>query len=183
MSENSNRVSVAFSLFFIQVFTWKLPMKCRSCLYLLPQSKGLVYLLSSQGHSPSSAVFCFHLYFGTLPPLLIFKCCVLQFKDHKDKPSLGGILSDSPAPCPAFWAGPTGVSFPEAAADGRRRQPVSSPLAAWQHQPAGGVWQAEEMAQEAAQTPSPAAVQWPLGSDRRQVSHDCCGPCPLPAAS
>lgn len=113
----------------------------------------------------------------------IFKRCVLQFKDDKDKPSLGGTLSDSPAPCPAFWAGPTGISFPEAAADGRRRQPVSSPLVAWQHQPAGGVWQAEEMAQEAAQTPSPEAVQRPLGSDRRRVSHGWCGPCPLPAGS
>lgn len=133
-------------------------------------------LLSSLGHPPSSAIFWFHLCFGTLPLLLIFKRCVLQLKDDKDKPSLGGTLGDSPAPCPAFWAGATCVSFPEATADGCRGQPVSSPPAAWQHQPAGGVWQAEEMAQEAAQAPSPEAVQWPLGSDRGQVSHGCCGP-------
>lgn len=150
-------------------------------LLTAPEQKPCVSSQQS-GHPLSSAVFCFHLCFGTLPPLLIFKRCVLQFKDDKDKPSLGGTVSDSPAPCPAFWAGPTGISFPEATADGWG-QPVSSPLVAWQHQPAGGVWQAEEMAQEAAQTPSPEAIQWPLGSDRRQVSHGCYGPCPLPAAS
>ncbi|KAM7099626.1 metalloprotease TIKI2 isoform 3-T4 [Molossus nigricans] len=81
---------------------------------------------------------------------------------------------------PAGQAIPSALGDPHHAARGGGPSPVPTPPAPRQPEPAGGVWAAEEVAQEAEQAPAATAVQRPLGPHRGQ-HHRLASPAAPPA--